>query len=248
MTTDTVSPATDAAQRLATIQDEIGKAARLTSRAADAVTLIAVSKTKDATAIRPLIEAGQRVFGENRVQEAQEKWPVLQTEYPDISLHLVGQLQSNKAADAVALFDVIHSLDRPSLLTALAKAMDAAGKRVPCYIQVNIGAEAQKGGCAIADTPALIVAARAADIPLLGLMAVPPADVEPAPYFALLAKMAREEGLPRLSMGMSSDYETAIMLGATDIRVGTALFGDRPPPARPVPRSGLGMLRNSPGA
>lgn len=248
MTTDSSIATHDAASRLATIQDDIARAARLTGRTADAVTLIAISKTKDAAAIRPLIAAGQRVFGENRVQEAQEKWPALRQAHPDISLHLVGQLQSNKAADAVALFDVIHSLDRPSLLTALAKAMDAAGKRVPCYIQVNIGAEPQKGGCAITDTPVLIAAARAADIPLLGLMAVPPADVEPAPYFALLAKMAREEDFPRLSMGMSSDYETAIMLGATDIRVGTALFGDRPPPARPVPRSGLGMLRNSPGA
>ncbi|ASY44014.1 YggS family pyridoxal phosphate-dependent enzyme [Sphingobium xenophagum] len=248
MTTDSSIATQDAASRLATIQDEIAKAARLTGRTADAITLIAISKTKDAAAIQPLIDAGQRVFGENRVQEAQEKWPALRQAHPDIRLHLVGQLQSNKAADAVALFDVIHSLDRPSLLTALAKAMDAQGKRVPCYVQVNIGAEPQKGGCAIADTPALIAAARAADIPLLGLMAVPPADVEPAPYFALLAKMAREESLPRLSMGMSSDYETTIMLGATDIRVGTALFGDRPPPARPVPRSGLGMLRNSPGA
>ena len=245
MTTDSSIATQDAASRLATIQDEIAKAARLTGRTADAITLIAISKTKDAAAIQPLIDAGQRVFGENRVQEAQEKWPALRQAHPDIRLHLVGPLQSNKA---VALFDVIHSLDRPSLLTALAKAMDAQGKRVPCYVQVNIGAEPQKGGCAIADTPALIAAARAADIPLLGLMAVPPADVEPAPYFALLAKMAREESLPRLSMGMSSDYETAIMLGATDIRVGTALFGDRPPPARPVPRSGLGMLRNSPGA
>ncbi|MDR7155892.1 pyridoxal phosphate enzyme (YggS family) [Sphingobium xenophagum] len=242
MTTD--SP--QAALRLSALRDAIDRAARLTDRSGDDITLIAVSKTQSADAIRPLIAAGQRVFGENRVQESQEKWPALRDEYPDIALHLVGQLQSNKAADAVALFDVIHSLDRPSLLTALAKAMDAAGKRVPCYIQVNIGAEAQKGGCPIADVPALIAAARAADIPLLGLMAVPPADVEPAPYFALLAKMAREEGLPRLSMGMSGDYETALMLGATDIRVGTALFGDRPTPARPVPKSGRGMIRNSP--
>ncbi len=242
MTTD--SP--QAAFRLSALRDAIDRAARLTDRSGDDITLIAVSKTQSADAIRPLIAAGQRVFGENRVQESQEKWPALREDYPDIALHLVGQLQSNKAADAVALFDVIHSLDRPSLLTALAKAMDAAGKRVPCYIQVNIGAEEQKGGCAIADVPALIAAARDADIPLLGLMAVPPADVEPAPYFALLAKMAREEGLPRLSMGMSGDYETAIMLGATDIRVGTALFGDRPTPARPVPKSGRGMIRNSP--
>jgi len=242
MTTD--SP--QAALRLSALRDAIDRAARLTDRSGDDITLIAVSKTQSADAIRPLIAAGQRVFGENRVQESQEKWPALRDEHPDIALHLVGQLQSNKAADAVALFDVIHSLDRPSLLTALAKAMDAADKRVPCYIQVNIGAEEQKGGCPIADVPALIAAARDADIPLLGLMAVPPADVEPAPYFALLAKIAREEGLPRLSMGMSGDYETAIMLGATDIRVGTALFGDRPTPARPVPKSGRGMIRNSP--
>ncbi|MBH1993216.1 MAG: YggS family pyridoxal phosphate-dependent enzyme [Sphingomonadaceae bacterium] len=243
MTTDTE----EAARRLATIEDAISRAARLTDRDADAVTLIAVSKTQEADAIRPLIAAGQRVFGENRVQESQDKWPALRDEYPDIALHLVGQLQSNKAAEAVALFDAIHGLDRPSLLTALVKAMDTAGKRIPCYIQVNIGAEAQKGGCAIADVPALIAATRAADIPLLGLMCVPPADVEPTPYFALLAKMAREEGLDRLSMGMSSDYETAIMLGATDVRIGTALFGERPTPARPVPASGRGMIRNTPG-
>ncbi|WP_257539426.1 YggS family pyridoxal phosphate-dependent enzyme [Sphingobium sp. CFD-1] len=218
---------TQARDRLAAVRDTMGRAARLTGRSADAITLIAVSKTQETDAIRPLIEAGQRVFGENRVQEAQAKWPALRQEYPDIRLHLVGQLQSNKAADAVALFDVIHSLDRPSLLTALAKAMDAGGRRVPCYIQVNIGAEEQKGGCAIADVPALIAAAREADVPLLGLMCVPPAEGEPAPYFALLAKMAREEGLERLSMGMSGDFETAIMLGASDIRVGTALFGAR---------------------
>ena len=221
---------TQARDRLAAVRDTMDRAARLTGRSADAITLIAVSKTQETDAIRPLIEAGQRVFGENRVQEAQAKWPALRQEYPDIRLHLVGQLQSNKAADAVALFDVIHSLDRPSLLTALAKAMDADGRRVPCYIQVNIGAEEQKGGCAIADVPALIAAAREADVPLLGLMCVPPAEGEPAPYFALLAKMAREEGLERLSMGMSGDFETAIMLGATDIRVGTALFGARPYP------------------
>ncbi|KEQ54069.1 YggS family pyridoxal phosphate-dependent enzyme [Sphingobium chlorophenolicum] len=240
MTTDSI----EAADRLAQVRDAMGRAARLSARTADDIRLIAVSKTQGADAIRPLIEAGQRVFGENRVQEAEGKWPSLREEFPDLALHLVGQLQSNKAGDAVALFDVIHSLDRPSLLTALAKAMDAAGKRVPCYIQVNIGAEEQKGGCAIADTPALIRAAQAADIPLLGLMCVPPANVEPAPFFALLAKMAREEGLERLSMGMSGDFETAIMLGATDIRVGTALFGERPA-ARPTPGSGRGMIRNS---
>ncbi|UZW54593.1 YggS family pyridoxal phosphate-dependent enzyme [Sphingobium sp. JS3065] len=240
MTTDSI----EAADRLAQVRDAMGRAARLTGRTADAITLIAVSKTQATEAIRPLIDAGQRVFGENRVQEAESKWPALREDFPGLSLHLVGQLQSNKAADAVALFDVIHSLDRPSLLTALARAMDAADKRVPCYIQVNIGAEEQKGGCAIADTPALIAAARSADIPLLGLMCVPPANLEPAPFFALLAKMARDEGLERLSMGMSGDFETAIMLGATDIRVGTALFGERPA-ARPTPGSGRGMIRNS---
>lgn len=245
MTTDSIEAADRlAANRLANVRDAMGRAARLTSRAADDITLIAVSKTQGMDAIRPLIAAGQRVFGENRVQEAESKWPVLREECPDLKLHLVGQLQSNKAADAIALFDVIHSLDRPSLLAALAKAMDAADRRIPCYVQVNIGAEEQKGGCAIADVPALIKAARAADIPLLGLMCVPPANVEPAPFFALLAKMAREEGLERLSMGMSGDYETAIMLGATDIRVGTALFGERPA-ARPTPGSGRGMIRNS---
>ena len=241
MTTDSI----EAADRLNAVRQTMDRAARLTGRTADDITLIAVSKTQDATAIRPLIAAGQRVFGENRVQEAQGKWSELRAETPDIALHLVGQLQSNKASDAVALFDVIHSLDRPSLLTALAKAMDAAGKRIPCFIQVNIGAEEQKGGCAIAETPALLRAARDADIPVAGLMCVPPADVEPAPYFALLAKMAREEGVNRLSMGMSGDFETAIMLGATDIRVGTALFGERPAPARPLPASGRGMIRNS---
>ncbi len=242
MTTDSLIEAT---QRLATLRDSIDRAARLTQRTADDINLIAVSKTHDADTIRPLLHAGQRAFGENRVQEAQEKWPALRDEFSGVALHLVGQLQSNKAADAVALFDVIHSLDRPSLLTALAKAMDGADRRVPCFIQVNIGAEEQKGGCAIADLPSLIAAARGADIPVLGLMCVPPADIEAAPFFALLAKIAREEGLDRLSMGMSGDYETAIMLGATDIRVGTALFGERPSPARPVPASGRGMLRNS---
>jgi len=245
MTTDSIEAAERlASEKLAHTREAMGRAARLTGRTADDITLIAISKTQGPDAIRLLIKAGQRVFGENRVQEAESKWPALREEHPDLELHLVGQLQSNKAADAVALFDVIHSLDRPSLLTALARAMDVAGKRVPCFLQVNIGAEPQKGGCPIADVPALIRSARDADIPLLGLMCVPPAEVEPAPFFALLAKMAREEGLERLSMGMSGDYETAIMLGATDIRVGTALFGERPA-ARPAPRSGRGMIRNS---
>lgn len=217
----------EAASRLSTVIDGIDRAARLTDRTGSDVRLIAVSKMQTADAIEPLILAGHCAFGENRVQEAEGKWPALREVHPATELHLVGQLQSNKAAEAVALFDVIHSLDRPSLLVALAKAMDAAGKRLPCYVQVNIGAEDQKGGCAITDVPALLRQAQDADIPIVGLMCVPPADVESAPYFALLAKMAREAGLPRLSMGMSGDYETAIMLGATDVRIGTALFGSR---------------------
>jgi len=214
-------------EALTAVQETITKAARLAGRDAEDIQLIAISKTQVAEAIVPLIEAGQREFGENRVQEAKAKWPELREAYPDIVLHLVGQLQSNKAEEAVALFDVIHSLDRPSLVTALARAMEKTGKRVPCYVQVNIGDEPQKGGCAIADLPALLDSAQAAAIPIAGLMCVPPADVEAAPYFALLAKIAREQGLTGLSMGMSGDYETAVTLGATYVRVGTALFGAR---------------------
>lgn len=220
-------PADDARQRLAEVTGAIARAARLAARPPESVTLIAVSKTHDAAAIRPLIAAGQRVFGENRVQEAQAKWPALCEETPGIALHLVGQLQSNKAEEAVALFDAIHSLDRPSLVTALAKAIDKTGRRPACFVQVNIGDEPQKGGCAVRDLPALLAEARAADLPLAGLMCVPPADLEPAPYFALLAKLARDHGLAGLSMGMSGDYETAVTIGATHVRVGSALFGAR---------------------
>jgi pyridoxal phosphate enzyme (YggS family) len=195
------------------------------------VTLVAVSKTHPAEAIEPLLEAGQQVFGENRVQEAQGKWPALRERWPAAELHLVGQLQSNKAADAVRVFDCIHSLDRPSLVTALGKAMDKAGRRVPCFVQVDIGEEPQKGGCSIAELPSRLAEARAAGIPLIGLMGVPPLGIEPAPFFALLDKLARDHGPADgswgRSMGMSGDYETAIMLGATHVRVGTALFGER---------------------
>jgi pyridoxal phosphate enzyme (YggS family) len=177
-----------------------------------------------------LILAGQHVFGENRVQEAAAKWPELRDRHPQVRLHLVGQLQSNKAAEAVALFDAIHSVDRPSLVTALARAMEASGRRPDCFVQVNIGEEPQKGGCAIADLPRLLDEVRAAALPLVGLMAVPPAGTEAAPYFALLAKLARDHGLTGLSMGMSGDYETAVMLGATHVRIGTALFGARAGP------------------
>jgi hypothetical protein len=215
-----------AAETLADIHARIEKAAKLAGRKPD-VTLVAISKTFGAEDIRPLLDAGQRVFGENRVQEAAAKWPALREALPGVELHLVGQLQSNKAAEAVALFDVIHSLDRSSLVTALAKAMAAAAKRVPCFVQVNIGDEPQKGGVAIDDLPALLAEARAADIPLAGLMCVPPADREPAPYFALLAKLAARHGLSGLSMGMSSDFESAVQMGATYVRIGSALFGTR---------------------
>ena len=216
-----------AAQRLEEVRVGVAKAAALAGREPGDVTLIAISKTHPAEAIRPLIAAGQRVFGENRVQEAQAKWPALKAEAPGVALHLVGSLQSNKAADAVDLFDAIHSVDRPSLVEALARAMAKAGRRPDCFIQVNIGDEPQKGGCAVADLPALLETARTAGLPVVGLMCVPPADVEPAPYFALLAKVARRHGLAGLSMGMSGDYPTAVTIGSTHVRVGTALFGAR---------------------
>lgn len=220
-------PVHDPATELETVRRSIAHAAGLATRKPDDVTLIAVSKTQDAGAIRPLLAAGQRDFGENRVQEAEAKWPALRADYPDTVLHLIGQLQSNKAEDAVALFDAIHSVDRVSLVTALGKAMDKAGKRPACFLQVNIGEEDQKGGCAIGDLPGLLTAARNAGLPVAGLMAIPPADTEAAPYFALLAKLARESGLAGLSMGMSGDFETAVMIGATHVRIGSALFGAR---------------------
>ncbi|WP_016746840.1 YggS family pyridoxal phosphate-dependent enzyme [Rhizorhabdus wittichii] len=215
-----------ASRRLADIRARIDHAAALADRDPAAIELIAISKTKPAEAIAPLIAAGQIGFGENRVQEAETKWPALR-EGQSLRLHLVGQLQSNKAKEAVALFDAIHSVDRPSLIEALAKAMDGAGRRPDCFVQVNIGAEEQKGGCAIDELPAILARARDAGLPVAGLMAVPPADVEPAPYFALLAKLAKRHGLAGLSMGMSGDFETAVMLGATHVRIGTALFGTR---------------------
>jgi PLP dependent protein len=216
-----------AAERLQAVRAGIDKAARLAGRKGEEVTLIAVAKTQPAEAIEPLIHAGQRQFGENRVQEAAAKWPALRERHLDVRLHLVGQLQSNKAREAVELFDAIHSVDRPSLVDALAKAMAATGRRPECFVQVNIGDEPQKGGCAVAELPALLAQCRVADLPIIGLMCVPPEGVEAAPYFALLAKLARRHGLAELSMGMSSDYPTAVMLGATHVRVGTALFGER---------------------
>lgn len=205
----------------------IDAAAVKAGRAAGATVLIAVSKGQSVAAIEAMIAKGQVVFGENRVQEAQQKWPALLARNPDLILHLVGQLQSNKAEEAVSLFDAIHSVDRPSLVTALGKAVVRTGRLPFCFIQVNIGDEMQKGGCAIAELPALLDLAREAGLRPRGLMCIPPEGVEPAPYFALLAKLARRHGIPALSMGMSADFETAILCGATHVRVGTAVFGER---------------------
>jgi pyridoxal phosphate enzyme (YggS family) len=216
----TLSPLEDIKGRIAAAEQRAG-------RPAGDVTLIAVSKTQTVQAIEALIAEGQRVFAENRVQEAQEKWPALRGRRDDLRLHLVGRLQSNKAEDAVALFDAIHSVDRPSLVEALAKAAARLGREPDCFIQVNIGDEPQKGGCAVAELPGLLDAAGAKGLRVSGLMAIPPEGVEPAPYFALLGKLARRHGLSGLSMGMSADFETAIMCGATHVRLGTALFGER---------------------
>ena len=215
-----------AAQRRDRILEQIARAAGLARRDPADVTLIAVSKGRTAEEIRPLIDAGQRDFGESRVQEALEKWPPLLATDSGLRLHGIGRLQSNKAAEAVKLFDAVHSLDRRSLLEALAKESAAAARSPSVYVQVNIGEEEQKGGCEIADVPELVAAVRASPLPLAGLMAIPPLGVEPAPYFALLAKFARRHDVSGLSMGMSGDFEAAVMLGATTVRVGTALFKD----------------------
>ena len=215
-----------AALRRTSVLDAIAAAATLARRPPADITLIAVSKTRGADEIGQLIVAGQRDFGESRVQEAAAKWPALRARHPGLILHCVGRLQSNKAAEAVALFDIIHSLDRRSLLDALVKEGERAGRFPQVYVQVNIGEEAQKGGCPIDDVGALVEAVRASPLPLAGLMAIPPLEVEPAPFFALLAKLADEHGVAGLSMGMSSDFKAAVMLGATAVRVGTALFED----------------------
>jgi pyridoxal phosphate enzyme (YggS family) len=215
---------TSAGNRHQSILEEIAAAARLARRDPGEVTLIAVSKTRGADEIEPLIAAGQRDFGESRVQEALAKWPPLLERYPDIKLHCVGRLQSNKAAEAVQLFSVIHSLDRASLLDALVREAGKQDRRPGVYVQVNIGEEEQKGGCAIGEVGELVAAVRGSPLPLAGLMAIPPLGVEPAPYFALLAKLARRHDVAGLSMGMSADYKTGVMLGATALRVGTALF------------------------
>jgi hypothetical protein len=216
-----------AADRLREVHDSIARAAGLARREASDISLIAVSKTLPPERIVPILEAGHRLFGENRVQEAAAKWPALRERLEEVELHLIGQLQSNKADEAVALFDAIHSVDRASLVTALGRATAKAGRSPRCFVQVNIGSEPQKGGCPVTELPALLDHCRAEGLAVTGLMCIPPADVEPAPYFALLARLARRHALPGLSMGMSGDYETAVSIGATHVRVGTALFGDR---------------------
>jgi pyridoxal phosphate enzyme (YggS family) len=217
---------TSAAERRDQILGRIARAAAIRRVDPADVQLIAVSKGRSAAEIEALMEAGQRDFGENRVQEAMAKWPPLLERYPDVRLHGIGRLQSNKAAEAVALFGTIHSVDRRSLLDSLVKESAKAGRVPEVYVQVNIGEEEQKGGCPIADVAELVAAVRASPLPLVGLMTIPPLRVEPAPYFALLAKLGRRHDVTGLSIGMSSDFEAAVMLGATAVRVGTALFED----------------------
>lgn len=217
---------TQAANRLAQVQQTISEAKQRAKRDDD-VCLIAVSKTQNADAIRPLLDAGQRHFGENRVQEAAEKWPALRAEFPDVKLHLVGQLQSNKAEEAVELFDAIHSVDRSSLIQALGRAVQNAGRQPEIFLQVNIGKEEQKGGCDAKQIGELLGECAEHGLTVHGLMAIPPADIEPAPFFALLNELADRHHLMLRSIGMSSDYESAVTIGATHVRVGTALFGER---------------------
>jgi pyridoxal phosphate enzyme (YggS family) len=215
-------------QRLAAVNREIERACADAGRPRDSVTLIAVSKTYEAEAITPVIDAGQRVFGENRVQEAKGKWPDLRARTPDLILHLIGPLQSNKAREAVALFDAIHTVDRPSVCEALAKEIGRQGKHPLLFVQINTGEEPQKAGVSPDGADAFIAACRRDyGLTISGLMCIPPVDEPPSPHFALTAKIAARNGLTQLSMGMSSDFELAIRLGATHVRVGTAIFGAR---------------------
>ena len=216
----------NASERRQKILDEIASAAHVAKRDAADVQLVAVSKTRSEDEIEALIDAGQRDFGESRVQEALGKWPSILNRHADIRLHCIGRLQSNKAAEAVRLFDVIHSVDRTSLLQSLAEEADKADRRPSIYVQVNIGEEEQKGGCSIGEVGALLEAVHASPLRLAGLMAIPPLGPEPAPFFALLAELARRHDVNGLSMGMSGDFRSAVMLGATTVRVGTALFED----------------------
>jgi pyridoxal phosphate enzyme (YggS family) len=218
----------DLGGRLADVRRRIGDAARNAKREPASVELIAVSKTFGADDIRPVLAAGQRVFGENRVQEAHGKWPQLCVEFPDLKLHLIGPLQSNKTAEAVALFDAIHTIDRPKIAKAIADEMTKQDRKLKLFVQVNTGEEPQKAGVMPADAKAFVAMCRDdLKLDIAGLMCIPPVEEEPAVHFAFLAKLAREMSLKGLSMGMSSDYETAIVFGATHVRVGSAIFGSR---------------------
>lgn len=219
---------TTSTEALAEIKARIAVAARDDKRTPEDVTLIAVSKTFDAAAITPVLEVGHRVFGENRVQEAKGKWPELKARYPDIALHLIGPLQSNKAKEAVELFDAIHSIDRPKIAKAIAEEMTKQGKTLQLFVQVNTGEEPQKAGVMPREAKAFVAMCRdELGLQLSGLMCIPPVDDEPAVHFAFLDKLAAECGLAGRSMGMSSDYETAVKFGATHVRVGSAIFGGR---------------------
>jgi pyridoxal phosphate enzyme (YggS family) len=214
--------------RMAGVRALVKAAAEAVKRDPASIELIAVSKTFEGDAIRPAIAAGQRVFGENRVQEAQGKWPVLRVEFPDVKLHLIGPLQSNKARDAVALFDAIHTIDRPKIAKAVAAEIAAQGRRPKLFVQVNTGEESQKAGVNPVETAAFVAMCREeCKLDIAGLMCIPPLDEEPAVHFAFLAKLARESGVAALSMGMSGDFEPAIRFGATHVRVGSAIFGKR---------------------
>ncbi|GBD50786.1 YggS family pyridoxal phosphate-dependent enzyme [Methylopila sp. Yamaguchi] len=223
---------TDAPARLALVRAALAKAERAAGRPEGETTLIAVSKTFDAADILPVLEAGHRVFGENRVQESQAKWPELKTRFPDVELHLIGPLQSNKTAEAVALFDAIHTIDRPKIAQAIAKEMAAQDRSLKLFVQVNVGSEPQKAGVDPEEADAFLAQCRHVyGLKLEGLMCIPPVDEPPAPYFALLDQIAQRNGLKGLSMGMSSDFADAVPFGATHVRVGSAIFGTRPKPA-----------------
>ena len=222
-------PAVDPLPRYRAVLAAVQRATAESGRPEGAVALVAVSKTHPAEAVLPLLAAGHRRFGENRVQEAQAKWPALKAAFPDALLHLIGPLQTNKARDAVALFDVIETVDRERLAVALAEAMARSGRRPECLIEVNTGAEAQKAGVLPDATDAFITACRERwNLPVAGLMCIPPLGQDPAPHFSLLAAIAARHGLRELSMGMSGDWEIAVRLGATRVRIGTAIFGERP--------------------
>jgi pyridoxal phosphate enzyme (YggS family) len=214
---------------LATVRARIAAAARTVGRDPAEVTLVAVGKAQPDARVIAALEAGQRVFGENYVQEAKARWPALRDAYPDLQLHMIGPIQTNKAKDVVALFDVIETVDRPKLAQALAKEMDRGGRRPDCFVEVNTGEEPQKAGVLPADADAFVEQCRQLGLPVVGLMAIPPEAEEPSMHFALVAEIARRNGLAQLSMGMSADYEIAVQFGATHVRVGSAIFGARPP-------------------